>query len=45
MADMLSVIHDYISLGWSPVPVPHRKKGPVIDAWHELRINAETVTS
>jgi hypothetical protein len=42
MADMLSVIHDYISLGWSPVPVPFRSKGPVLDAWEELRITAET---
>ncbi len=38
----LSAVLTYIKLGWSPIPVPHRAKGPLIDAWQDLRINAET---
>ncbi len=33
---------DYIARGWSPIPVPHRQKGPLLDAWQDIRINAET---
>jgi hypothetical protein len=32
----------YLGQGWRPVPVPHRKKGPVIDGWQTLRITADT---
>ena len=38
----LDVALDYIKRGWSPVPVPHRKKGPVIEEWTGLRITVET---
>ena len=33
---------DYIARGWSPIPIPHREKGPLIDAWQDIRVNAET---
>src|SRR5690242_16463008 len=33
---------DYLSRGLSPIPVPHGRKGPVIDGWEELEITAET---
>jgi hypothetical protein len=32
----------YISRGWSPVPVPHKTKGPVIPGWQDLRLDEET---
>lgn len=28
----------YVARGWFPIPVPHRRKGPVLDAWQDLRI-------
>jgi hypothetical protein len=28
---------DYLARGWCPVPVPYRKKRPVLDAWQTLR--------
>jgi hypothetical protein len=43
MTDTLSAARDYIERGWAPIPVPFRTKGPLLDAWHTLRINAETV--
>jgi hypothetical protein len=45
MADTLAAARAYIDHGWSPIPVPHRQKGPLIDGWQGLRINAETVSS
>jgi putative DNA primase/helicase len=44
MADTLGAARAYIGHGWSPIPVPHRQKGPVIDDWQGLRITAETVS-
>ena len=38
MTDMLAAVLAYIGKGWSPVPVPYKKKGPIIDAWQGLRI-------
>ncbi len=38
MTDMLVAVLAYIGKGWSPVPVPYKKKGPIIDAWQGLRI-------
>jgi len=29
---------EYIGRGWSPVPVPHKSKGPTANAWQKLRI-------
>jgi hypothetical protein len=38
----LDIALDYISRGWSPIPIPYREKGPKITGWQALRINAET---
>jgi hypothetical protein len=45
MIDMLAAARDYIERGWAPIPVPFRTKGPVLDAWQTIRINAETAPS
>src|SRR5689334_23551786 len=37
----LDVALSYIDRGLSPIPVPHRRKGPVIDDWEGLEITAE----
>ena len=39
---VLAAALDYIARGWSPIPIPHREKGPLIDAWQDIRVNAET---
>ena len=36
----LAIALDYIGRGWAPVPIPYRKKGPVLDEWPKLRISA-----
>ena len=33
---------DYINRGWSPVPIPYRRRKPVLKDWPDLRITAET---
>ena len=42
MNDALAAARDYIERGWAPIPVPFRTKGPLLDEWQTLRINAET---
>jgi hypothetical protein len=42
---VLTAALDYIARGWSPIPIPHREKGSLIDAWQTLRINAETAAT
>ena len=42
MNDLLSAARDYLERGWAPIPVPFRTKGPLLDEWQTLRINAET---
>jgi hypothetical protein len=39
---VLEIALGYIGLGWSPVPVPFRKKKPIVEGWDALRINKET---
>ena len=39
---VLAAALDYIARGWSPIPIPHREKGPLIEAWQDIRVNAET---
>ena len=39
---VLAAALDYVARGWSPVPIPHREKGPLIDAWQDIKVNAET---
>jgi Bifunctional DNA primase/polymerase, N-terminal len=38
----LDIALNYITRGWSPVPIPRGKKGPVINEWQKLRITTET---
>jgi hypothetical protein len=33
----------YIQRGWSVIPVPRGKKGPVTDSWEDLRVKPEQV--
>jgi len=33
---VLDVARDYVGRGWRVVPVPERRKGPVIDGWQNL---------
>jgi Protein of unknown function (DUF3987)/Bifunctional DNA primase/polymerase, N-terminal len=40
--NMLEIALNYISRGWSPVPIPHRTKSPIIKEWQDLRITRET---
>jgi hypothetical protein len=37
-ASPLEIVNDYIDRGISPVPVPYKAKGPVIEGWQSLRI-------
>ena len=41
MTAILDVALDYISRGWSPVPIPFKSKAPVLPGWQNLRITAE----
>src|SRR5580704_10504155 len=34
----LDIALEYIDRGWSPVPVPHKSKGPTAKGWQNLRI-------
>jgi hypothetical protein len=42
---VLAAALDYIARGWSPIPIPHREKGPLIGAWQDLRVTPETATA
>jgi hypothetical protein len=42
---VLAAALDYIARGWSPIPIPHREKGPLLDAWQDIRVNAETAAA
>lgn len=33
-----AIASDYVSRGWSVVPVPFRSKAPIIDGWQSLRL-------
>lgn len=33
---------EYIGRGWSPIPIPHKSKAPVLEGWPKLRITAES---
>lgn len=39
---LLDLALHYIGLGWAPVPVPYKRKGPVIAEWQKLRITETT---
>lgn len=38
--DALACAEHYHSLGWCPLPVPIREKGPVLFGWPEIRLTA-----
>ena len=35
----------YVARGWAPVPIPYKKKAPIIKAWQKLEIGAADVPS
>jgi hypothetical protein len=34
----LDIAISYIRRGWAPIPIPHKKKRPLLDDWQNLRI-------
>lgn len=38
----LALAIDYCRRGWSPIPIPYRRKGPVVESWPQLRITPQT---
>jgi hypothetical protein len=40
----LEAAQNYISIGWTPVPIPLREKGPIIKGWQNLRLTASDLT-
>jgi len=40
----IAIARSYIGRGWSPVPIPHRAKAPVLEAWGRLRLNDDTAS-
>jgi Bifunctional DNA primase/polymerase, N-terminal len=42
MPTALEIALDYIRRGWAPIPVPHRAKKPIVDAWQNLRLTNES---
>src|SRR5689334_2278061 len=42
MTTPLDIALGYIARGWSPIPVPTRAKGPVIEGWQNLRIDRDS---
>jgi len=41
----IDIAKDYISRGWSPIPIPHKAKGPIGKNWQRLKVTLENVTS
>jgi hypothetical protein len=44
MKSILRIANEYCDQGWSPIPIPHMEKAPVIKGWQDLRITRENVT-
>ena len=40
----IQLVHDYITAGFSPIPVPFKSKQPTIKGWPDLKITADNVT-
>jgi putative DNA primase/helicase len=38
-AKMLDVAMEFRREGWYPVPIPHKKKGPTLQGWQNLRLD------
>lgn len=34
----LAAARDYLARGWCPIPIPRRRKGPVLPEWEHLRL-------
>ncbi len=45
MHDVTSAAYDYAADGWAVVPVPHKKKSPVIDGWQRLRLTTADLST
>ncbi len=45
MSKTLDTALDYIGRGWAPVPIPPRKKGPVLSDWDKLHIDKENAST
>ena len=43
MPNACEIARDYISRGWSPIPIPYGKKCPRIKGWTELSVTDENV--
>lgn len=41
----LTTACELIARGWTPLPIPRRKKAPVIKGWQDLRIDAASVAT
>lgn len=40
-SDAIAFARQYCDRDWRPIPVPFRQKGPIIDEWQNLRLEAE----
>ena len=38
----LDVALGYIARRWAPIPIPYRKKKPILNEWKKLRIGGPT---
>jgi putative DNA primase/helicase len=38
-----NIIRDYISLGFSPVPIPFKTKAPILKGWNKLTVTADNL--
>lgn len=41
----LDVARAYLARGWAPIPVPFRRKGPVLAGWSALRLGPEDLAA
>jgi hypothetical protein len=42
LVSIFEIALEYIAMGWRPIPIPYREKGPTIEGWTELKITQET---
>lgn len=43
-SNSLDIARTYIKRGWSPVPIPHKEKGPIENKWQHLRLTEATAS-
>lgn len=41
MKSILRIANEYCDQGWSPIPIPHMEKAPIMKGWQDLRITKE----